>query len=214
MVIPQEIEAYAAAHSTAEPDALAALAAHTFSQTPVPQMMTGALEGRFLEMLVFALQPHTVVEIGTFTGYGAISMASALPPGGRVITCDVNEDTSAIARRFAEEAGVADRIDFRLGPALDTIGSLDGPFDLVFIDADKVSYRAYYDAVLPKLSPRGIIAVDNVLWSGRVVDPPRDDDDPDTRALRELNDFVAVDDRVVCVMTTIRDGVTLIRKRG
>jgi caffeoyl-CoA O-methyltransferase len=214
MIVAEPIEAYAAAHSTAEPGPLAALAAHTFAETPVPQMMTGLLEGRFLEMLVFALQPQLVLEIGTFTGYGAISMASALPQGGRVITCDVNPDTTAIARRFAEDAGVADRIEFRLGPALDTIGSVDGPFDLVFIDADKTGYRGYYDAVLPKLSPRGLIAVDNVLWSGRVADPPRDDDDPDTRALRDFNDFVAGDDRVVCVMTTIRDGVTLIRRRG
>jgi caffeoyl-CoA O-methyltransferase len=214
VIIDEKVEAYAAAHSTAEHAVMAELAAHTRSATAAPGMMTGALEGQFLEMLVFALQPRLVLEIGTFTGYGAISMARALPADGRVITCDVDETTNAIARRFAASAGVADRIDFRIGPAIETIGSLDGPFDFVFIDADKTNYRNYYEAVLPKLAPRGLIAIDNVLWSGRVVEPPTsNDEDANTRAIREFNDVVAADERVVCVMTTVRDGVTLVRKR-
>ena len=211
-IVPEAIEAYCVAHSTAEEPVLAQLASHTRAETSAPGMMTGSLEGSFLEMLVFALQPMVVLEIGTFTGYGTISMARALPPGGRVITCDVDTTTTAVARRFAEDAGVADRIDFRLGRALETIASLDVPLDFVFIDADKTNYANYYEAVLPKVSDRGLIAVDNVLWSGRVADDPRDDDDPDTRAIRAFNSAVAVDPRVRAVMTTIRDGVTLIRR--
>jgi len=212
-IVPESIESYAAAHSTAESDVLRSLATYTRAETKAPGMMTGHLEGRFLEMLVFAVQPKLVVEVGTFTGYGSISMASALPPGGRLITCDVNEETTAVARRFAQDEGVADRIEFRLGPALDTIATIDEPIDLAFIDADKSSYRGYFEAILAKLSPRGLIAIDNVLWGGSVVEPPRHDERPDTQALRELNDMLALDTRIVCVMTTIRDGVTLVRKR-
>ena len=126
-------------------------------------MMVGEVEGRFLEFLVRATGARRVLELGTFTGYSSISMARGLPEGGRIISCDVNEETTAIARRYAEEAGVADRIEYRLGPALDTIAELDGPFDLVFIDADKENYRNYYEAVLPKLAPNGLILADNAL---------------------------------------------------
>src|SRR5438067_10862322 len=174
-------------------------------------MMTGPLEGRFLEFLVFALQAKSVLEIGTFTGYGATSMAAALPPGGKVTSCDINAAAHAAARGHAEAAGVADRIDFRLGPALETIATLDGPFDLVFIDADKTNYDNYFEAVLPKLADRGIIAIDNTLWGGRVLGDA--DQSDDTVAIRKLNDKLAADDRVTCVQLTIRDGVTLIRRR-
>ena len=122
-------------------------------------MMVGRLEGRFLGVLVRSLRARRVLELGTFTGYSSISMALALPSGGRVITCDVNEETTAIARRYAEEAGVADRIDYRLGPGLETIAQLDGPFDLVFIDADKPNYVNYYEATLPLLAEGGLMVV-------------------------------------------------------
>src|SRR5205823_6920741 len=170
--------------------------------------MVGALEGRFLEMLVFALQPHLVLEIGMFTGYSSLSMAAALPPGGRIVTCDVDPKAEEVARRHIEASPYSDRIEVRMGPALETIATLDGPFDFVFIDADKTNYRNYYDAVLPKLAERGAIAVDNVLWSGAVLDAG--DQSPDTVAIREFNDYVGRDRRVTCVMLTIRDGVTLI----
>jgi caffeoyl-CoA O-methyltransferase len=137
-------------------------------------------------------------------------MALGLPDGGRITTCDVEEETTAIARRYAEEAGVVDRIDYRLGPALQTIESLEGPFDLVFIDADKPNYLNYYEAVLPKLADDGFIIADNVLWSGRVADPENEDEN--TLAIRKFNDHVMADERVVCVMLTVRDGMTLIRK--
>jgi caffeoyl-CoA O-methyltransferase len=170
----------------------------------------GPLEGRFLEQLVFALQPQLVLEIGMFTGYSSLSMAAALPAGGRIITCDVDPKAEAIARRHIAASPYADRIEIRMGPALDTIATLDGPFDLAFIDADKTNYHNYYDAVLPKLSARGVIAVDNVLWSGQVINPDADDDN--TVALREFNDHVNADPRTINVMCTIRDGVTLIRR--
>ena len=134
-------------------------------------------------------------------------MALALPPGGRVITCDVNEETTAIARRYAEEAGVADRIDYRLGPGLETIAQLDGPFDLVFIDADKPNYVNYYEATLPLLADGGLIVADNTLWSGRVVDET--DDDALTDAIRAFNDHVSEDPRVANVLLTVRDGMNM-----
>ncbi|HEX7165840.1 MAG TPA: O-methyltransferase [Acidimicrobiales bacterium] len=212
-IVGDEIEAYAAAHTTPEEPWMAALADDTRASMAAARMMTGHLEGRFLEMLVFALQPQLVLEIGTFTGYGALSLASALPPGGRVVTCDVDEAAVAVARRHAAASPYGDRIEFRLGPALDTIATIDGPFDLVFIDADKPSYPRYFEAVLPKLSDRGVVAIDNVLWSGRVAQPPSDDDDESTSTLRGFNHALANDARVVCVMTTVRDGVTLVRRR-
>jgi caffeoyl-CoA O-methyltransferase len=147
-----------------------------------------------------------------FTGYSALSMASALPPDGRLVTCDVNLASEAIARRHIEASLYADRIEIRMGPALQTLAGLDGPFDFVFIDADKANYRNYYEAALPKLADGGFMAVDNVLWSGRVLDVG-DEADEDTRAIAEFNDFVRNDPRVVCVMLTVRDGITLIRRR-
>ena len=210
-IVPEEIEEYAAAHSTPEEPWLAALAEETRATLAAPQMMTGPLEGQYLQMLVFALRAKLVLEIGTFSGYGTLSMAAGLAPGGKVVTCDVNPAAVDVAKRHAEASPYGDRIDFRLGPALDTIAQLDGPFDFVFIDADKTNYLNYYEAVVPKLADNGMIAADNVLWSARVCDPAVTDDD--TVALRAFNDRVLADERVTCVMTTVRDGVTLIRKR-
>lgn len=175
-------------------------------------MMVGAVEGRFLETLVAISRARRVLEIGMFTGYSALTMAAALPPDGRLVTCEINPDSAAIARRHIEASPYADRIEIRMGPALETLARLDGVFDFVFIDADKSNYRNYYEAVLPMLSHGGFIAVDNVIWSGRVVGPGADADD-DTRAIAEFNDFVRNDPRVVCVMLTVRDGVTLIQRR-
>lgn len=208
-IVNESIEAYAEAHTTPLPTVFADLAATTKADFAAPQMMVGPLEGRFLEMLVFALRPQLVLEVGTFTGFSSLAMARALPDGGRIITCDVNPDAQAAAGRFAEQAGVAGRIEYRLGPAIDTIAAVEGPFDLVFLDADKGGYIGYYEAVLPKLSASGVIAADNTLWSGAVLDA--DDTSADTAAIRAFNDHVVADPRVVCVQLTIRDGVTLIR---
>src|SRR5256886_13600188 len=169
------IEEYAEEHTSPDGDLFERLAAETREKTTAPQMMVGRIEGRFLGVLVRSLRARRVLELGTFAGYSSISMALALPSGGRVITCDVNEETTAIARRYAEEAGVADRIDFRLGPGLETIAKLDGPFDIVFIDADKPNYVNYYEATLPLLADDGVMVVDNTLWSGRVAGPADDD---------------------------------------
>ncbi|HVA03785.1 MAG TPA: class I SAM-dependent methyltransferase [Acidimicrobiales bacterium] len=205
------LEAYAESHSTAPEAHLVALSEQTRATLNSPQMMVGALEGRFLEMLVFALRPSWVLEIGTFSGYSSLSMAAGLPPGGRITTCELSPVHAAAARSHIVASPYPDAIEVIEGPALDTVAKLDGPFDLVFIDADKNNYLAYYEAVLGKLSPSGLIAADNTLWSGRVVDDT--DLSDDTRAIRTFNDAVVADPRVVCVQMTIRDGVTLIRKK-
>lgn len=205
------IEAYAEAHTTAEPPHFATLAAETIAFSRDAQMMVGPLEGRLLKMLVAMIRPKHVLEIGTFTGYSSLSMAEALPPGGKVTTLDISEEHAAIARKHHQAAGYADRIEVVVAPALDSLAELPGPFDLVFIDADKGNYLNYYEAVLPKLSEHGFIAVDNVLWSGQVLEPaPKQ---RDTIAMKAFNDFVVTDPRVECVMLTIRDGVTLVRRR-
>jgi predicted O-methyltransferase YrrM len=187
------------------------LAERTRAETDAPTMMVGTLEGRFLAALVALARPQLVLELGTFTGYSALSMAGSLPPGGRIITCDISEKHVALARRNIAASPHADVIEIRVGPALDSIGALDGPFDMVFIDADKVNYVAYYEAVVPKLAPEGVIVADNVLWSGRLLDAS--DDSEATQAIREFNDHVAADERVEVVMLTVRDGVSLIRRR-
>ena len=168
------------------------------------------VEGRFLEMVVFASGGKSILEIGTFSGYSALSMAAGLADGGRIVSCELDPDIAEVARRHIAASPHAERIEVRVGPALETIAELEGPFDLVFIDADKQGYRNYFEAVLPKLSERGLIAIDNTLWSGRVVD----DAEPDERtsALIELNNGLREDARVVCVQLTVRDGITLVRR--
>ena len=208
-VLP-EVERYAEEHTTPPEPALAELARETHQQLAFPQMLTGTVEGRFLQTLVWAAQPRLVLELGTYSGYSALSMAPGLPPGGRIVTCEVAAEHAEFARGHIERSPYADRIEVRLGPALDTIEQLPGPFDLVFIDADKGGYLGYYEAVLPKLAPRGLIVADNTLWSGRVADEGQDDETTD--ALRAFNERVRRDPRVVCVQLTVRDGVTLIRR--
>jgi caffeoyl-CoA O-methyltransferase len=211
--VDPEVEAYAEAHAEPPDDVLVRLAEETREKTTMPAMMVGPVEGRFLGFLVRALRARRVLEVGTFTGYSSICMARALPPDGSVITVDVNPETTEIARRYATEAEVVDRIDYRVGPAsgtAETISGLEGPFELVFIDADKAGYVDYYEAVLPLLADAGVIVADNVLWSGRVVSEPEDDS---TRAIQRFNEHVRNDDRVESVMLTIRDGMTLIRRR-
>ena len=211
-LVSDAVEAYAAAHTTAPEEHLRALAEETRATLTSPQMLTGEVEGRFLEFLVFLAQPRLVLEIGTYSGYSALSMARVLPADGRIVSCELDPDRVAFAERHIAAAGMGDRIEVRHGPALDTLATLGGPFDLVFIDADKEGYLDYYEAVLPKLGERGLIVVDNVLWSGRVAAPPSDDDTEATRALRAFNDHVAADGRVVSVMLSVRDGVTLVRR--
>jgi len=209
-VVRPEIEAYAVEHTTPEHPLLSAVAAETRSTQDAHGMMVGLLEGRFLETLVWLSGARRILEIGCFTGYSALSMAGGLPPGGRIITCEVDAERAATAQAHVDASPWAEQIEIRLGPALETIAGLTGRFDLVFIDADKTNYANYYQAVLPLLAERGLIVADNVLWSGRVLDP--EDQTDDTVAIRAFNDLVRNDHRVTCVMATVRDGVLLIRK--
>jgi caffeoyl-CoA O-methyltransferase len=210
-LVSDDVEAYAAAHTTRPAAHLQALAQETRETLDSPQMLTGDVEGRFLEFLVYLSEPQLVLEIGTYSGYSALSMAQALPAGARIVTLELADEHADVAERHIAAAGESERIDVRRGPALDTIAKLDGPFDLVFIDADKLGYLDYYEAVLPKLSARGLIVVDNVLWSGRVAVAPSEQDSESTTALRVFNDHVATDERVVSVMLSVRDGITLVR---
>lgn len=209
-VLPDDIDGYAAGHTTPSTDLLSRLAEETRATLDAPQMLTGTVEGRFLEFLVYATQARRVLEFGTFSGYSSISMAAALPPGGRIDTCEIEEKHAVVAQRYIDDAGYADRITIHLGPAVESVERLEGEFDFVFIDADKQNYINYYEAVLPRLSERGLIAADNTLWSGRVLDGS--DDSEGTMAIRAFNEHVCADDRVVSVMLTVRDGVTLIRR--
>jgi caffeoyl-CoA O-methyltransferase len=176
-------------------------------------MMVGRQEGRFLELLVFGLQATSVLEIGTFTGYSSIAMAAGLANGGSIISLEVDPHHATTARGNIAAAGLESRISVIEGPALDSLAELQGPFDLVFIDADKEGYDAYFEAVLPKLAPRGLIVLDNTLFSGEVLDSATDPHGGAV-ALRALNEKLVNDPRVVCVLTTIRDGVTLVRRAG
>ena len=209
-IVDPDVESYAERHTSPPGPLLRELARETERSLEMPQMMVGPLEGRFLEILVFATGAERILEIGTFSGYSALSMAAGLAEGGRILTCEVDPKAAALARHFVEASPYADRIEIREGPALDTVALLDGPFDLVFIDADKVNYGNYYEAVLPKLAERGLIVVDNTLWSGAVLDAA--DLSADTAAIRTFNQKVRGDERVVCVQLTVRDGVTLIRR--
>jgi len=210
VITREAIDAYAAAHSSPESKLLEKVANETRTSMGGHLMMVGPVEGRLLQLLVRLSGARQVLEIGTFTGYSALWMAAALPPDGSIVTCEVDPQTAAIARRHFGSSPWAEQIRLRVGPALETLATLEGPFDLVFLDADKENYRNYYEAVLPLLAEDGLIAVDNVLWSGRVLDDS--DDSPATRAIVEFNDFVRHDPRVECVMLTVRDGLTLLRR--
>jgi caffeoyl-CoA O-methyltransferase len=209
-IVAPQVEEYAEQHTTPDGELFERLAAETREKTTAPQMMVGRIEGQFLATLVRLSGARRILELGTFTGYSSISMASALPPDGRVITCDVDPDATAIARRYMDESEDGDKIEIRLGPALETLRELEGPFDLVFIDADKPNYVNYYEAALLLLADDGLLIADNVLWSGRVVE---EDGDESTRAIKAFNEHVRADMRVRSVMLTVRDGMTLVQKR-
>ena len=208
-----ELTDYAQARTTPPDPLRARLFEETHEKLAAPQMLTGPLEGRFLELLVWAADARRILEIGTYSGYSALAMAAAMPAGGQLITCDVWEEANELARRYAAESPHGSKIDFRLGPALETIATLAGPFDLVFVDADKTGYDSYLEATLPLLAERGLLVFDNTLWGGRVIEA-NDEGSEETRALRALNEKLAADPRVVAVQLPVRDGVTLVRKAG
>lgn len=203
--IPEAIEEYARLHTSPEDPLLEALARETREKARLPQMLTGHVEGAFLRMLVRLCGAKRVLEIGTYTGYSALSMAMGLPEDGQVVTCDVDPEVTAIARKYWAKSPHGEKITLKLGPALETLNTLDGPFDFVFIDADKENYVQYWDAVLPAVRPGGVVAVDNVLWSGRVLEPREEID----YAMVAFNRHVQDDARVETVMLTVRDGILL-----
>lgn len=208
-LVNDEAETYAKAHTSAVHPVYHELREVTHEQTSAPQMQVGKLEGRFLKMLAQLCNARLAVEIGTFTGYSALCIAEGMAPDGRLITCDVNEVTTALARSFWAKVPWGDKIESRLGPALETLRDIDGPIDLAFIDADKTNYTAYWEALLPKMRPGGLVVVDNVLWSGRVLDPQEESD----HAIAALNEHALQDTRVEVVMLTVRDGMLLGRVR-
>lgn len=209
-LVSPALEAYAAAHSL--PETPARLAARTDTERDVPDagMLIGALEGALLHGLIRISGARRVLEIGTFTGYSALAMAEALPKGGSVLTCEIDPRHAAHARRHFDASPVGARIDLRVGPALETIAPLWGPFDLVFVDADKGNYPAYY-AEARRLAPRGLIVIDNVLWSGRVLEETTTD--RDTRAIQTVNRQVRDDPGVESVLLPVRDGVLVVWPR-
>jgi caffeoyl-CoA O-methyltransferase len=204
------VESYTEAHTTPLPPELAEVARETAETLGSAQMLSGPVVGRLLDILVHALHAKLVLEIGTFSGVSAIVMAAQLAPGGRLISCEVDPVRADFARQRIAAAGFADRAEVRLGPALGTIAEIEGPIDLVFIDADKTGYVDYYEAVLGKLAPFGLIVADNTLRAGQVVDPR--EGDPDTLAMSRFNEHVRNDERVVATLLSVRDGVTVIRR--
>ncbi len=207
-IVPDDIERYAAQHTTPLPPLLEELTRATYESMQVPQMLSGQLEGTLLQFLVVLTRAKRVLELGMFTGFSAQMMAAALPDDGHLITCDIDPKALEFSKPFFDRSPHGKKIEVRLGPAIETLKTLEGPFDLVFIDADKGNYIAYYERCMELLSPDGIIAVDNVLWNGRVLDPKDDSD----RAIAAFNDHVNRDPRVQNVILTVRDGIMLIRK--
>ena len=207
---------YLLANSLREPEVLGRLREETAGLRG-SGMQIGPEQGQFMALLVQLMGARRCIEIGTFTGYSALAVALALPADGEIIACDVNEETTAVARRYWQEAGVAEKIDLRLAPALETLQALTaaggaGSYDFVFIDADKSNYDAYYESALTLLRPGGLIAVDNVLWGGAVIDSTSDD--KDTRAIRALNAKIASDQRVSCSLLPLGDGLMLAFKQN
>ncbi|HUF85095.1 MAG TPA: class I SAM-dependent methyltransferase [Acidimicrobiia bacterium] len=208
-----EIHDYLLAHSDPLDDVQRSLIEETTALGDISMMQIAPEQGAFMTVLTRLLGVHNAIEVGTFTGYSALAIARGLPDDGRLLCCDVSEEWTAIGRRHWEKAGVADKIDLRIAPALDTLRALprDEVYDLAFIDADKPNYPNYYEEIVARLRPNGAVLVDNVLWMGAVVNPDAKDDG--TLAIRAFNDMVAADERVDAAMLAISDGLTLIRKR-
>jgi caffeoyl-CoA O-methyltransferase len=208
-----ELYKYLEAHGHNDDPIRAELATETAKLGPISGMQIAAEQGTLMAILAGAIGARSAVEVGTFTGYSALCVARALPANGRLLCCDVNEQWTSIGRRYWERAGVANKITLKLGPAAETLKALPASheFDFAFIDADKTSYAIYYEEILKRMRPNGLILIDNVLWSGAVIDQTKQE--ADTQALRKLNDFIAKDTRVEAVMLGIADGLTIARKK-
>ncbi len=207
--VPEDIEKYAEAHAEPVDPLLDELREETFRTMADPQMQVGRVEGTFLKLLVRMSGARRALEIGMFTGYSGLMIASGLPEDGTLTTCDVNPKAEAVARRYFARSPHGKKITIRMGPALETIRTLSPPIDFVFLDADKVNYPHYYEAVLPLMPSGGLLVADNVLWSGKVLHPKDESD----RAIVVFNECVAKDPRVEKVLLTVRDGMTIARKK-
>jgi predicted O-methyltransferase YrrM len=201
------LDAYVDHHATPLEPLLQENYEATYASLSTPHMIAGPVLGQLLRFLVAMTAPRLVLEVGTFSGYSALAMAGGLPPEGRIVTCELSRERAEFAQGYFDRSPWADRIDLRVGPALETVRALEGPFDFVFIDADKDGYPDYYDTVVPKLSPRGVIAIDNTLQGGDVAEPADERD----RTMAAFNDHVQADERTENVLLSVRDGVTLIR---
>ena len=206
-VVSRPVEAYVERLTSPHDPLLAELSSETADMLGATSMLTGPVAGRFLELLVWFGRPQRILEIGTFSGHSALAMAAALPEGSRIDACEIDPERAAFAQRYFDRSPHGSRITLHVGPALETIARLEGDFDLVFIDADKEGYVDYYEAVLPRLTERGLIVADNTLASGRVVEGPRP-------PIADFNEHVAADPRTVQVLLSVRDGMTLIRRAG
>ncbi|MCE4216295.1 O-methyltransferase [Aquirufa antheringensis] len=207
--IDEGIEEYARLHTEPENDLLKELVRETHAMVLQPRMLSGHLQGRFLSFIAKVYQPSLILEIGTYTGYSALCMAEGLKAGGRLITIDVNEELETFTRSFFDRSAYKEQIDYRIADAAHEIPAIEGPIDLVFIDADKRNYALYFDLVIDKMRPGGLILVDNVLWSGKIIEEAAKD--KSTQALRDFNTKVANDPRVEPLLLPIRDGLFLLR---
>jgi caffeoyl-CoA O-methyltransferase len=207
--LSDDLQKYVEDHTTAEPELLKKITRDTNAKVLMPRMLSGHVQGRFLSMISHFIKPQNILEVGTYTGYSAICLAEGLHPNGKLVTIDVNEELENRVRDYFQEAGLTEKIDYRIGDAAHIIPALDQVFDLVFIDADKENYSKYYDLVFDKVRAGGVILADNVLWSGKVTKPKRD---KDTRALLEFNQKVMNDSRVENLLLPLRDGILMIRK--
>lgn len=208
--IDERIEEYAYHHTSEEGELLKKLEEETYEKLEIPQMTTGRIEARFLKLLARLVGARRILEVGTFGGYSALSMAEALPEEGELVTCEIDPVAIAFARKYFSQSPHGKKITLLEGSALDSINTLAGPFDMAFIDADKENYSNYYEAILPLVRQGGLIAVDNVLWSGRVLDPKDDSD----KAIHKFNERVMEDHRVESVLLTVRDGLNCIIKNS
>ena len=208
--IDEKIEQYAFDHTSEEGELLRRLEKETYEKLEIPQMTTGRIEARLLKLLARLVGAQRILEIGTFAGYSALSMAEALPEDGTLVTCDEDPVAIAFAKKYFSESRHGKKIKQMEGPALESIKKLTGTFDMAFIDADKINYSNYYEAILPMIRPGGLIAVDNVLWSGRVLNPQDESD----RAIHPFNEQVVKDQRVESVLLTVRDGLNCIIKNS